>query len=98
MFRPPAREMCLNTVEDVYQTCKYPLPLLSTSIVYLTCDEQMRNPDLLRAKSSPSGALKVQFWRQLQMRHCHHQRQSLLLQSHNLATCTTRWKDDDKMR
>lgn len=27
MFRPPAREMCLNTVEDVYQTCKFTLPV-----------------------------------------------------------------------
>lgn len=23
MFRPPAREMCLDTLEDVYQTCKF---------------------------------------------------------------------------
>jgi hypothetical protein len=22
MFRPPAREMCLNALEDVYNTCK----------------------------------------------------------------------------
>lgn len=33
MFRPPAREICLNALEDVYNTCKplhpqpYPLPL-----------------------------------------------------------------------
>lgn len=44
MFRPPAREMCLNTVEDVYQTCKNSLFLLTIGMIFLThpTDEESR--------------------------------------------------------
>jgi symplekin len=32
MFRPPARDICLDALEDIYRTCKYHvLPLATTS-------------------------------------------------------------------
>lgn len=44
MFRPPAREMCLNTLEDVYQTCMFtpPLAYSSLSMLIQSTDEESR--------------------------------------------------------
>lgn len=40
MFRPPAREMCLNTLEDVYQTCKLFHPAPETVCIALVTDKE----------------------------------------------------------
>lgn len=44
MFRPPAREMCLNAVEDVYQTCKLLtlFPKDVSPLTFFTLDEESR--------------------------------------------------------
>lgn len=44
MFRPPAREMCLNTLEDVYQTCMLPFCLACSlqSMLIQSPDEESR--------------------------------------------------------
>ena len=42
MFRPPARDMCLNTVEDVYQTCKNTTLLDDMTSLTLAIDEESR--------------------------------------------------------
>lgn len=33
MFRLPAREICLNALEDVYRTCKF-LPLYASNPIH----------------------------------------------------------------
>lgn len=70
MFRPPAREICLNTLEDVYQTCKLPhFPLFLIVTVHLTnlvTDEESRpaagkvltrwRPEKMQSLSAQSSA------------------------------------------
>jgi symplekin len=100
MFRPPAREMCLNTVEDVYQKCKNFLFWFPAGMVKLTCSQQSKNLDLLLQRSSLSGAHKVQCWRRLPtvqrnpLSRLHSRRLSLpLLQNNNRLAWHIRWKE-----
>lgn len=62
MFRPPAREMCLNTLEDVYQTCKLILYFTDRIDPFLSFDSYI---DLLihRRRISPcsrKGLVKME--------------------------------------
>lgn len=54
MFRPPAREMCLNTLEDVYQTCML-FPYLSFTIL-----TNIQSPD---EESRPAAGKVLAKWR-----------------------------------
>lgn len=65
MFRPPARDICLNALEDVYRTCKSPLPPLrpvytlpQTNQASLLTDE--REPD---EESRPAAGKFLSKWR-----------------------------------
>lgn len=62
MFRPPAREMCLNTLEDIYSTCEILsfFPGISHFEAFiLTFLLQTRNLDPRLARFCPSGDRKL---------------------------------------
>jgi hypothetical protein len=35
MFRPPARDMCLDALEDIYRICEYTLSILLDGYIYV---------------------------------------------------------------
>lgn len=59
MFRPPAREMCLNTLEDVYQTCKHHQAPYILDSVFLTQDTD--------EESRPAAGKVLAKWRPQQI-------------------------------
>lgn len=57
MYRPPAREMCLDTLENVYETCKFHVPhILLSSLTHKS--KQTKNPAQQPSRSSLNGVLK----------------------------------------
>lgn len=59
MFRPPAREMCLDTLEDVYQTCKHHQVPDILDIFFLTQDTD--------EESRPAAGKVLAKWRPQQI-------------------------------
>lgn len=56
MFRPPARELCLNALQDVYQTCKFLSSYHNRQNQFTNMKHnQMRNLAHQPVKSWPNG-------------------------------------------
>lgn len=56
MFRPPAREMCLNTLEDVYQTCK-------THLAPRAPQQRLLTKNFIDEESRPAAGKVLARWR-----------------------------------